>query len=388
LRRVDDRIEEKANLSSLQNKSLSDITEKSNLIHLAAKDLLLEIMKISEKYRLIKTDSETLLRKYRNFVFYFTFIAYANSHFSRKCYTCLKYQINQAGVSDSQASQMDSFFMLFYAFGSFFSGSLGDTYNPTMIVGVGLIGSGIAILMLAIGFWMNFIAINIPLAQTFFLCVWMFHGLMQSTGGPGNTVIMGNWFGPKNRGYIFGTWTCHQYIGNIAAAIVASIVLHSDISWTWALLIPCVFNIVWGVTTIFILPESPEDVGIELSECSNSPRTKKQVIDGQDSEYTPISWSEALKIPNVIGYSLAFGFFKLNNYALFFNLPFFLSQHFTPENANLISILYDVGMMPGGVIVGIIYVYIDIYMYVCMYEFIYIYIHINTYVYTYIYTCH
>jgi sugar phosphate permease len=53
-----------------------------------------------------------------------------------------------------------------------------------------------------------------------------------------------------------------------------------------------------------------------------------------------------------VGYSLAFGFFKLNNYALFFNLPFFLSQHFSPQTANLISILYDVGMMPGGVIVG------------------------------------
>ena len=49
---------------------------------------------------------------------------------------------------------------------------------------------------------------------------------------------------------------------------------------------------------------------------------------------------------------MAFGFFKLNNYALFFNLPYFLSQHYSVENANLISILYDVGMMPGGVVVG------------------------------------
>jgi sugar phosphate permease len=51
---------------------------------------------------------------------------------------------------------------------------------------------------------------------------------------------------------------------------------------------------------------------------------------------------------------LAFGFFKLINYALFFWLPYFLSSHFTPEQSNLISILYDVGMMPGGIIVGTI----------------------------------
>jgi sugar phosphate permease len=340
-------------------------------------------MKKKETYRLIKKDSESLLRKYRNLVFFVTFLAYANSHFSRKCYTCLKFQISQAGVSDAEASQMDSFFMLFYAVGSFFSGSLGDTYNPSMIVGVGLIGSGIAILMLAIGFWMNFVAISIPLAQTFFLFVWMFHGLMQSTGGPGNTAIMGNWFGPKNRGYVFGTWTCHQYIGNIAAAIVASIVLHSDMSWTWALLIPCVFNIVWGITVIFILPESPEHVGIDLSECSNSPRqiNERKLEEGEFPEYIPISWSEALQIPNVIGYSLAFGFFKFNNYALFFNLPFWLSQNFTSQDANLISILYDVGMMPGGVFVGNFLTYN--YTYIYFYALINIFAHLQMHTYIY-----
>ncbi len=51
-------------------------------------------------------------------------------------------------------------------------------------------------------------------------------------------------------------------------------------------------------------------------------------------------------------YALAFGFFKLINYAMFFWLPFFLSLHFTPQQSNLISVLYDIGMMPGGIIVG------------------------------------
>ena len=97
---------------------------------------------------------------------------------------------------------------------------------------------------------------------------------MQSTGGPVNTAIMGNWFGPKNRGYIFGCWTCHQYVGNIVAAIIASVVLLSDISWTWALLVPSVSNILWGFTCIFFLPERPESVGIELSESSLYPSRK------------------------------------------------------------------------------------------------------------------
>mmetsp|Transcript_12540 Transcript_12540/g.33580 ORF Transcript_12540/g.33580 Transcript_12540/m.33580 type:complete len:226 (+) Transcript_12540:780-1457(+) len=63
---------------------------------------------------------------------------------------------------------------------------------------------------------------------------------------------------------------------------------------------------------------------------------------------------QALMIPNVLGYALAFGFFKFVNYAMFFWLPFFLSNHFDPQSANVISSLYSVGMMPGGVIVGFV----------------------------------
>jgi sugar phosphate permease len=37
---------------------------------------------------------------------------------------------------------------------------------------------------------------------------------------------------------------------------------------------------------------------------------------------------------------------------MFFWLPFFLSLHFTPQQSNMISVLYDIGMMPGGIIVG------------------------------------
>jgi hypothetical protein len=57
--------------------------------------------------------------------------------------------------------------------------------------------------------------------------------------------------------------------------------------------------------------------------------------------------AQAFRIPAVAMYALAFGFFKLVNYVLFFWLPFFLSRTFTPSTSNVISTLYDVGMMPG-----------------------------------------
>ena len=67
-----------------------------------------------------------------------------------------------------------------------------------------------------------------------------------------------------------------------------------------------------------------------------------------------ISIKQALAIPSVPGYCIAFGFMKTINYVLFFWLPLFLQTHFDSDTANMISTLYDFGMMPGGIIVGVV----------------------------------
>lgn len=73
-----------------------------------------------------------------------------------------------------------------------------------------------------------------------------------------------------------------------------------------------------------------------------------------DEGPAPITYVAALQIPMVANYAFAFGFFKLTNYVLFFWLPYFLGKHFDPVTANLIASLYSVGMMPGGIIVGVV----------------------------------
>lgn len=187
------------------------------------------------------------------------------SHFSRKSYTNVKVELQkEAGLDPIIMSQMDTVFMFFYAIGSFFSGKLGDTYHAPSVVGIGLIGSSVCVMMLVFGVENDVVRSSI--ARFYFLTCWLFHGLVQSTGGPVNTAIMGNWFGAKNRGWIFGTWTCHQYIGNILAAVVATMILNSSYSWEWALVIPAVANFAWGVVCLTILPERPEHVGVETEE--------------------------------------------------------------------------------------------------------------------------
>lgn len=171
---------------------------------------------------------------------------------------------------------------------------------------------------------------------------------------------MGNWFCDKksieNRGLIFGLWTCHQYCGDVTAAICTALVLGAGLPYWWALFIPACTNIGWGYLTLKLIAD-PADVGIVTPEVKiRLEKLKaKQAETGSsavDEGPKPISYAAALRIPMVAQYAFAFGFFKLTNYVLFFWLPYFLGKHFDPVTANLIASLYSVGMMPGGIIVG------------------------------------
>ncbi len=174
------------------------------------------------------------------------------------------------------------------------------------------------------------------------------------------TAVMGNWFCDKksieNRGLIFGLWTCHQYMGDITAAVCTAIVLGAKLDYTWAIFIPACTNFGWGYLTMKLIAD-PADVGIITPEVKI--RMEKHAAKNLESGSTevdegpaPITYAAAFRIPMVAQYAFAFGFFKLTNYVLFFWLPYFLGKHFDPVAANLIASLYSVGMMPGGIIVG------------------------------------
>jgi len=256
---------------------------------------------------------------------------------------------------------MDTVFMGTYAIGNIISGKLGDTMSPTTVLAIGLFGSGMCLFLINVSLWFDFEGFSESLGNFFILGVYFLFGFFQSTGGPVGTAVMGNWFcdkeSVKRRGLIFGLWTCHQYMGDITAALCTAYVLNAGYAYWWALLIPAVTNFSWGFLTLRLIAD-PVDVGIITDDVRI--RMEKNAVKAaageevDDSGPAPISYAGALRIPMVAQYAFAFGFFKLTNYVLFFWLPYFLGKHFDPVTANLIAALYSVGMMPGGIIVGVV----------------------------------
>lgn len=287
------------------------------------------------------------------------------SHFSRKCYSTVKQQLQkQAGYSALLLSEMDTVFMATYAAGNIINGKLGDTFNPTMILAIGLFGSGLCLFLINVAVWFDFVGMSLLFGNSFIIAVYFVFGFFQATGGPVGTAVMGNWFSDpesvKNRGTIFGFWTCHQYMGDIAAQLCTAWVLGANYAYWWALLIPAISNCAWAFLTAQLVAD-PSDMGIVTAEvrirlAKMEAKRKEMAEQGEtmaaDEGPTPITYMGALRIPMVAQYAFAFGFFKLTNYVLFFWLPYFLGKSFDPVTANLIAALYSVGMMPGGIIVG------------------------------------
>jgi MFS transporter, OPA family, solute carrier family 37 (glycerol-3-phosphate transporter), member 1/2 len=105
------------------------------------------------------------------------------SHFSRKSYTNVKKQMkDEAGMTTEILSRLDTGFMFSYAIGSFFSGQLADRMHPSTIVAVGLVGSAACVMGLVFGLWADVLHTSPLLANTYFLSIWLAHGLFQSTG--------------------------------------------------------------------------------------------------------------------------------------------------------------------------------------------------------------
>jgi sugar phosphate permease len=256
-----------------------------------------------------------------------------------------------AGVNPLTLTAMDSGFMFTYAGGSFITGQLGDRFSPVAVVAGGLLGSTICLFLIIFGASTSIIH-NVALCGSWFLTCQLLHGAFQATGGPVNTAIMGNWFPAKGRGLVFGLWTCHQYIGDIAAAIFSAYILHNGFDWRWCIIIPAFLNGIWAFINFLQVPNRPSEMGIqtEAEAAKAAAAIRNPTVKVEEAE--PIGFLQAFMLPNVLNYAVAFGFFKLVNYAMFFQLPVILSSHFDPTTSNMISALYSVGMMPGGIVCG------------------------------------
>lgn len=270
----------------------------------------------------------------------------------------------------------------------YLTGHAADRLDLRLFLSGGMIGSCIATAAFGLAYWLDLHR------MWFFLAVQVAGGLVQSIGWPCVVAVVTNWFGDSSkRGLIMGIWNSHTSVGNILGSVLASCVL--NFGWGWSFMVPALIIGLGGVLVFTFLVAHPRDLapvsldfgvemnGATLSVAANDDRLVES-LDGKSSliseeigllqngipeeksylgskeEEEAIGFFEAWRLPGVAPYACCLFFSKLVAYTFLYWLPFYIrhtavaGEHLTHKTSGILSTVFDVGGVLGGVSAGFI----------------------------------
>ncbi|XP_075502055.1 putative glycerol-3-phosphate transporter 5 isoform X2 [Primulina tabacum] len=333
------------------------------------------------------------LKFHQFLVLLLTFIAYAAFHVSRKPPSIVKSILTRETLAANATAafnsgqdplryqpgwapfdgprgphrlgELDLVFLLAYAFGMYFSGHIGDSIDLRIFLTVGMVGSGIFVIIFGLGYFIHLHSFGA------FLFIQVVCGLFQSVGWPCVVSVVGNWFGKAKRGLIMGVWNSHMSVGNIIGSLVASSVL--GYGWGWSFVLPGIFIILVAIFVYLFLVVNPEIMGFVLSreevEMSvegmslvepEKVEIDEGVVDSEDEGAVAIGFLEAWRLPHVGSYAFCLFFSKLVAYTFIYWLPFYIRHtavdgvHLSHKTAGILSVVFDIGGVFGGISAGLI----------------------------------
>ncbi|MBI2897381.1 MAG: MFS transporter [Deltaproteobacteria bacterium] len=270
----------------------------------------------------------------RRTVFALTWVSYASYYLCRKGFGVTKARIEHTlGISSGWLAAIDTVYLITYAAGQFGSGILGDRIGARRLLAIGMIGSALA--CLAFGSAQGAIVLMVAFAV---------NGLLQSTGWPGNTKVMADWYPPQERGTAMGVWsTCYQ-AGGLAATAVATALLGA-FGWRWAFRGPAIWVALVGVVLWLFLRDRPP-----ISATGRGAEDRGEDVDEERRE----AFYRVILSPTVWSFGAAYFCLKIIRYSLLFWLPYYLhtALGYSESHAGYLSVSFEVGGIAGTLLAG------------------------------------
>ncbi|KAF4751000.1 hypothetical protein FOZ63_002897, partial [Perkinsus olseni] len=339
----------------------------------------------------------TVLHHDRLRVLLVTFCSYAALHAARKSFSNSKAALQDArpgAFPTSTLAALDTLFMIAYSTGLLLAGRLGDVFSASTVLAIGLGLTTIAQTVFAL-----LCVLRTPPDWEFkvvLFAIWILNGLVQSLCWPACVKLVGNWLAPVHHliegseeeetsadsdtasvaddrvgvvnpahsGMLFGMWSSNASVGNIVGALMAALALgiagaHAALKEMGVLLVflgPSLLMVIFTYYSSKLkdFPPTADDVrarGLQVTTASPSGAqlpTLEAVLAGLKEIWL------AFRLPFVARYSVVYACTKGVNYAMFFWLPYYLSEvcKLDPGLADGLSVFYDIGQCLGGVIAG------------------------------------
>ncbi|MGV8118847.1 MAG: MFS transporter [Candidatus Xenobiia bacterium LiM19] len=162
-----------------------------------------------------------------------------------------------------QIGNVISLSLLVYGISVFLNGPLADKIGGKKAILIGCVGALFFNLVFAAGvFFRMFSWDHEPWVRllTYFAAIWGCNMYFQSFGALSVVKVNAAWFPISERGIFAGLFGAMIQFGRILAVPVGGVILAAS-SWEWVHIIPAIVLGVVGILTVFIVKDTPEELG-------------------------------------------------------------------------------------------------------------------------------
>src|ERR1700752_1454261 len=158
----------------------------------------------------------------------------------------------ELGLSKEMLGWVSAAMLWAYAVGQSINGNLGDKFGGRTMMFTGAVLSFAA--NWATSFGTGFVSI---------LLAWGLNGYFQSMGFAPGSRLLSNWWGHKNRGFVYSFYVGMSGFSSVLAYFLPIVILGSfGLDWRWIFRLS-VFLMLFGAIVMFLtVRERPEDLGL------------------------------------------------------------------------------------------------------------------------------
>ncbi|MCB1072093.1 MAG: phosphoglycerate transporter protein PgtP [Chlamydiia bacterium] len=217
-------------------------------------------------------------RYWRIRIFYSIYIGYAMFYFTRKSFTfSMPALMTDLGFDKADLGFLGTLLAVTYAISKFLSGVISDKSSLRVLMGAGLVLTGI--FNLCVGFSSSILLFAIFLGL---------NGLFQGWGSPPCAKLLTYWYSQTERGRWWGIWNTSHNIGGAVIPVLCAFAIQA-FGWRYAMYLPGVTAIVIGLFLINRIRNTPKQVGLPKIEKyrNDYPEDREKETIEKEKDFSP-----------------------------------------------------------------------------------------------------
>jgi MFS transporter, OPA family, glycerol-3-phosphate transporter len=288
------------------------------------------------------SDSEALYRRYKWTALLGVSFCYLFYYTGRQTFGFAIPGIQKdLGLSKEMLGWVSAAMLWAYAVGQSINGNLGDKFGGRTMMLTG------AVLSFAANWATSF-------ASSFvgFLLAWGLNGYFQAMGFAPGSRLLSNWWGHKNRGFVYSFYVGTSGFSSVLAYFLPIVILGGfGLDWRWIFRLSVLLMLFGAIVMFLTVQERPEDLGLARPADERSPGEEAQGGHAAE-EASLLRYRAVLSNWRLYAAGLSIGFQNAARYALLVWIPVhFLGPNWKSASSAIdpawITVALPIGMALG-----------------------------------------